>query len=289
MSKDLKHEQNAGEVKAKMSYLANNYVNAYKPSNTLCKHKIFKKLRNNKDILITKPDKGNGVIIVNRAIYMSSLSEIINGTSKFLKLPSDPTIGREGKLQRFLSTLNKKSFFSKKQYENIYLSGSQPARLYGNHKTHKLMSESNKLTFHPIVSSIGAYNYKLAKFLTSMLDLVILKDHCTKDSFSFCKEIKKVSSTNKLISYDTCSLFTSISLNRTIDLAVKLIFDNNPTIKITKKDLKKHFEFATSKTHILFDGNYYDQIDGIAMGSPLGLVLAKSFYGFLRKAMVKGV
>ena len=220
---------------------------------------------------------------------MSSLSEIINGTSKFLKLPSDPTIGREGKLQRFLSTLNKKSFFSKKQYENIYLSGSQPARLYGNHKTHKLMSESNKLTFHPIVSSIGAYNYKLAKFLTSMLDLVILKDHCTKDSLSFCKEIKKVSSTNKLISYDICSLFTSISLNGIIDLAVKLIFDNNPTIKITKKDLKKHFEFATSKTHILFDGNYYDQIDGVAMGSPLGLVLAKSFYGFLRKAMVKGV
>ena len=55
--------------------------------------------------------QGNGVIIVNRAIYMSSLHEIINDMSKFLKLPSDPTIGREGKLQRFLSTLNKKGFF----------------------------------------------------------------------------------------------------------------------------------------------------------------------------------
>ena len=82
----------------------------------------------------------------------------------------------------------------------------------------------------------------LAKFMTSMLDLVIPKDHCTKDSFSFCKEIKKVSSTNKfLISYDICSFFTRIPLNETIDLAVKLIFDNNPNIKITKKDLKKLF------------------------------------------------
>ena len=81
MSKDLKHEKDAGEVKAKISYLANNYVNTYKPSkNTLRKHKIIKILRNNKDILITKPDKGNGVIIVNRAIYMSSLYEIINCT-----------------------------------------------------------------------------------------------------------------------------------------------------------------------------------------------------------------
>ena len=46
MSKDLKNEKDAGEVKAKMSYLANNYVNAYKPSkNALRKHKMMKKLR----------------------------------------------------------------------------------------------------------------------------------------------------------------------------------------------------------------------------------------------------
>ena len=77
------------------------------------------KLRNNKDILITKPDKCNGVIIVNRAIYKSRLYEIINDMSKFSKLPSDPAIGREEKLQRFLRTLNKKGFFSKEQYENI--------------------------------------------------------------------------------------------------------------------------------------------------------------------------
>ena len=148
MSKDLKHEKNAGEVETKMSYLANNYVNAYKPSkNTFCKHKILKKLRNNVDILITKPDKGNGVIIVNRAIYMSSLYEITNDTSKFLKLPFDRTIGRERKLQRFLHTLNKKGFFRKEQYENIYPSGSQPARLYINPKAHILKSESDKLTF----------------------------------------------------------------------------------------------------------------------------------------------
>ena len=82
-------------------------------------------------------------------------------------------------------------------------------------------------------------------------------------------------------------MFTSIPLNETIDLAVKLIFDNNPNIKITKKDLKKLFEFATSGTHILFDGNYYDQIDGVAMGSPLGPVLANLFMGFYEKQWLK--
>ena len=120
-----------------------------------------------------------------------------------------------------------------------------------------------------------------------MLDPVTPKDHCTKDSFSFCKQIKKVSSTNKfLISYDICSLFTRFPLNETIELAVKLIFDNNPNIKITKKDLK-YSEFTTSETHILFDGNYYDQIDGVAMGSDLGPVLANLFMVFYEKQWLK--
>ena len=85
-----------------------------------------------------------------------------------------------------------------------------------------------------------------------------------------------------LISCDTRSLFTNIPLNKTIDLTVKLIFDNNPNIKITKKDHKKLFEFATPGTHILFDGNYYDQIDGVAMGSLLGPVLANLLWVFIK-------
>ena len=99
MSKDLQDVKEAGEVKAKMSYLANTYVNSYKPSkNALRKQKILIKLRNNNEILITKPDKGNGVIIVDRNLYKSSLYDIVNDMSKFLKLSSDPTITREGKL-----------------------------------------------------------------------------------------------------------------------------------------------------------------------------------------------
>ena len=123
-----------------------------------------------------------------------------------MKHPSDPNSGREEKNQRFLLTLNKKDFFSKGEYESIYYSSSHPASLCGNPKTHKLKSESDKLTLCPIVSSISEYNRKVPKFLTSMLDPVISKDHCTKNLFSFCKEIKKFISTNKfLMSYEICS------------------------------------------------------------------------------------
>ena len=88
------------------------------------------------------------------------------------------------------------------------------------------------------------------------------------------------------MSYDICSLFTRFPLNKTIELAVKLIFDNNPNIKITKKDLK-FSEFTTSGTHILFDGNYYNQIDGVATGLPLGAVLDDLFMSFYKKQWLK--
>ena len=83
----------------------------------------MKKLRNNNNILIIKPDKGNGVVIVDRIYYMSSMYEVVNDTSNFLKLRSDPTIYRENKLQRFLRSLNNKDFFTKDVYDNINPSG----------------------------------------------------------------------------------------------------------------------------------------------------------------------
>jgi Reverse transcriptase (RNA-dependent DNA polymerase) len=82
-----------------------------------------------------------------------------------------------------------------------------------------------------------------------------------------------------MVSFDVCSLFTNIPLHETIDIAVNLILENNPRFTITKVQLRKLFLFATAQTHFLFDTNIYDQIDGVAMGSPLGPVLANLFMG----------
>ena len=75
------------------------------------------------------------------------------------------------------------------------------------------------------------------------------------------------------------SLFTSIPVQETIDIAINLIFNHNPNLNITKKELKKLFLFATSQTHFIFNGKFYNQIDGVAMASPLAPVLANIFMG----------
>ena len=99
--------------------------------------------------------------------------------------------------------------------------------------------------------------------------------------FSFVSQIKNANPSKKfLFSYDVTSRFTNISFQETIDIAINLIFNHNPNLNITKKELKKLFLFATSQTHFIFNSKFYNQIDGVAMGSPLAPVLANIFMGF---------
>ena len=199
-------------------------------------------MTNNKDIVILHPDKGSGTVILNRDEYINKLSDNISDTSKFKKLSADPKLLSEGQLQSFLRKLKNKQFFTKEVYHKIYLSGSKPASIYDLPKIHKLNVLRNNLFLHPIASSISTYIYHLSKFLTDLLDPIIPISHCTKDSFTICEEIKKVSATNRfLISYYICSLFASIPVKETIDIAVNLLFEHNPGLKIAKAELKKTF------------------------------------------------
>ena len=132
-----------------------------------------------------------------------------------------------------------------------------------------------------IVSSIGTFTYDLARFLCELLSPVVPDDYSCKDTFPFVSQIKNANLSGKfLVSYDVTSLFTNIPLQETIDMAINLIFNHDRNLNITKKELKKLFLFATSQSHFVFNVKFYNQVDGVAMGSPLAPVLANIFMGF---------
>ena len=100
---NLKYEETKNQIKVHLSYLANSYFYNYKPSPLMLRqHRVLRNLRQNKDIAKTKkPDKGNGVVILDRKRYDNAIQEIISDTSKFEKVNEDPTLKREASLQRF--------------------------------------------------------------------------------------------------------------------------------------------------------------------------------------------
>ena len=65
-------------------------------------------------------------------------------------------------------------------------------------------------------------------------------------------------------------------------MAINLIFNHNPYLNTTKKELKKLFLSATSQNHLILKSKLYNKIDGAAMVSPLVPVLTIDVMGFYK-------
>ena len=185
LTKDIERNEVSARLKSELTHLANCYIYRYTPSkSSLKKHKILQKLRSQNNVIITHPDKGNGIVILNRSDYIKSMMELISDKKKFKKLTNDPTIKQEKALQRTLCKLNKKSIFSESEYSDLYPKGSKTARLYGPPNIHKFFSSGSIPPLGRIVSSIDTYNDKLAQYLGSLLSPHIPSNYTTKDSNS---------------------------------------------------------------------------------------------------------
>ena len=155
MKSRLLDKSNDSKLKSDLSHIAQLYVNSFQPSNKDIKTQtVLKSIHKHKDIIILKPDKGNVMVVLNRVDYIKGINDIINDRHKFKELSNDPTINREGKLQRFYGSSKRKVKLIK-TYNSIYPSGSQPALIYGEPKMHKIMSPNEVPPFRPIVSSIN--------------------------------------------------------------------------------------------------------------------------------------
>ena len=156
------------------------------------------------------------------------------------------------------------------EYDKLHPSDSAPARIYGTPKMQKFCSSDSLPKLRPIVSPVGTFNYNFSCFLFYILSPQLLIITLAKILFSFVSQFKYGNlSPIFLVSYDVTSLFTNIPPQGTIDIAINLIFNHNPNLNITRKELKKVFLFATSHSHFIFNSKFYNQIDRVAMSSPL--------------------
>ena len=126
-------------------------------------HKIFspiftqgdiqslKSFASNKDIIITKPDKGRGVVIVNKNNYINSMQAIISDRSKCIPIDDSMvkfTLNIECKISRFLLKIKNLNIFTADVDSKLIATGSIPDILCGLPKTH-ILDFSTKFQFRP--------------------------------------------------------------------------------------------------------------------------------------------
>ncbi|CAF3431518.1 unnamed protein product [Rotaria socialis] len=182
-------------------------------------------------------------------------------------------------MNNYISKLLKDKVIDKQLYWRIHSTSSSLATMYGQPKVLKL----NYPLLRPIISSIDSYNHELSKYLAE-----IIKSNRTssppsyiRDSFEFVKKIIKVNDSKDqvMISFDVDSLYTNVPVNEAINLTLDMLYkrSSSPPIPFNRSRLKQLLELAVSNTPFRFLQKTYIQCDGVAMGSPLGPILADIF------------
>ena len=279
--------------KDKIKFNVNSFV---KSSNSVCSkfsnqkfHSTLKNLSHNKSIKIVNMDKGNGVVIMNTKDYYAKLDKIVLDKTKFeeIKFNTDdknPIIKKQNSVKYYLDTYVKDSV-DIDTFNSLIPVGSQPGKIYGMAKVHK-----EGVPLRPVVSMIKTSEYCLAKYLDTFIQPNIPISYSVNSTTQFLDSLKTYvfSAQSKIISFDVVSLFTNVPLEETINIICKKVYGPQSLKKPPFKQLIfKRMLFLACEGIFMYKGKYFKQLDGVAMGSPLGPSLANFFLGHLETTIIQ--
>ena len=111
-----------------------------------------------------------------------------------------------------------------------------------------------------------------------------MNQYTIDDALDLSKEIRKhsVREDDKLVFYDVMSLFTNVPVQETINILVDKAFTDNwfnstYDLNLQKDQVAQLLTMASTDQLFQFDGQLYEQCEGVAMGSPLVLCWQNEF------------
>ena len=237
----------------------------------------IKQLKADKDRIILTADKGVALVVMDQKEYIEKAKELLQDTNTYKTILSDSTIKLKNKLINKLKKIKLGTRMDDITYRRMYPTGTVIPKFYGLPKVHKANTP-----LRPIVSSIGSVSYGVAKELARIIKpLVGSTEHHVNNSKEFIEEIKKIKLEEGecITSYDVSALFTSIPIPSALDIINKLLQDadlQNRT-NMTTPNIIELLDFCLNNTYFTFQGVFYQQTKGAAMGSPVSPIVANIF------------
>lgn len=229
-------------------------------------------LTNNQNIVIKPADKGSVIVIMDRTHYVTEALRQLSDETFYKPLRKPIYTESIPLIHDLLDDLNQQGFINKKQMK--YLKGeTKPKKrhfylLPKIHKPKTSWPSPHMAPGRPIVSDCGSESYRIAEFLDYYLNpLSTLHRSYIKDTYTFIEKIKstKIKENAFLFTIDIDSLYTNIETTLGLQ-AVKDIFKAHPDPNRPDKALLKFLTLSLEKNDFEFDGKFYLQIKGTAMG-----------------------
>ena len=209
-------------------------------------------------------------------------------SNQFTKFDQDPTCYMKAKVQRTLRKV--KSVVPQNVHSKLYPSGACPSKFCGTAKMHKLLTNNvDHLPHRPTISNVVTATYQAAKYLVKLLLPLGTLEYTISNTKIFVKQIRKMKAPlgYKMVSFDVTSSFTNILLDKTIEITLKRVYKKKEITNTTpKRKMKELLYLCTKNVHFSFNNEISIQNHGVAMGSPLGPVVANIFMVELKRTIM---
>ena len=239
----------------------------------------LRSLKQNSDIIISRAEKGNAIVVMNKNDYVSRAQTILSG--KQFRPITNKKIGlecKEKEMNTYLRELYNDELIDKKLFWRLHSTSASLSVMYGQPKIDKA-----GYPMRPIISSIGSYHYQVSKYLAELL-----YQHRTerpasyiKDSFTFVDNSRKFSSndTQTMCSFDVESLYTNVPVSEAIEIALDELYKKATKVDnaLNRDQMRRLSNFAVRDIPFRLLNDQYSQANGVAMGSPLAPILADLF------------
>ena len=236
---------------------------------------IKQKIDINKAI-VTKADKGNTVVILSQADYTQKCYEFIN--NNIIKtLEHDPTSKYTKELN---SAVNKCiNLFDANVRHHIKQINAQAPAFTGLPKIHK-----DNMPIRPLVNYTSAPGYKIARKLQHIIknSIKLENNHSIKNNKDFINKINSIDllPSYKLVSFDIVNLYTNIPIQETIEILQNNLLNTAILNPQEINELILILRIVLKQNYFTFDGKFFKQGEGLAMGSPLSGLLADIYLNF---------
>ena len=240
-------------------------------------NQALQELKKDKERVILTADKGVALVVMKKEDYIKKSEELLN-TSTYKKITEDPTSKQKSRLINILKNIKAEGGLKEENYRKMNPTGAVSPKYYGLPKIHK-----PGIPLRPIISSTGTVTYNTAKELAKILKpLVGLSSHHVHNTRDFIDHIKDVRLRQGecIISYDVTSLFTSVPIQPVVNIIQQRLATDQDLQNRTSMSIKhiiNLLEFCLNNTSFVFQGQYYQQMEGAAMGSPLSPIVANIF------------
>ena len=227
------------------------------------------------------------MVIMDRQDYINKANHLLN-QSTYKSIAKDPTSSIKNKLINILKRVKTKTGLDSNTYKSMYPTGCVPPKFYGLPKIHK-----PDTPLRPIVSSCGSVTYGVAKELAKIVKPLVGKSpHHITSTQDFVEQARhiKLEPGECLSSYDVSALFTSVPIDPAFNI-IKDLLDKDTILKertvMEVVDIILLLEFCLKNTYFSFQGQFYEQVEGAAMGSPVSPIVANLYMEYFEQKSSK--